>query len=59
MAELVSQPTVIQSLYGMYRDGKIFVNRKYQRKLVWTLEEKQRLVESIIRKYPIPRRSCC
>ncbi|ACI55480.1 protein of unknown function DUF262 [Rhizobium leguminosarum bv. trifolii WSM2304] len=54
MAELVSQPTVIQSLYGMYRDGKIFVNRKYQRKLVWTLEEKQRLVESIIKKYPIP-----
>jgi len=54
MAELVSQPTVIQSLYGMYREGKIFVNRKYQRKLVWTLEEKQRLVESIVKKYPIP-----
>lgn len=54
MAELVSQATVIQSLYGMYREGRIFVNRKYQRKLVWTLEEKQRLVESIIRKYPIP-----
>lgn len=54
MAELVSQPTSIQSVYGMYADGKLFVNRRYQRKLVWTLEEKQRLVESILKKYPIP-----
>lgn len=54
MAELVSQPTSIQSLYGLFKDGKLFVNRRYQRKLVWTLEEKQRLVESILKKYPIP-----
>src|SRR5690606_37932893 len=31
-----------------------FVNRRYQRKLVWTLEEKQKLVESILKKYPVP-----
>jgi hypothetical protein len=54
MADLVSQPTSIQSIYSWYREDKMFVNRKYQRKLVWTLEEKQRLVESIIKKYPIP-----
>lgn len=54
MAELSSQPTSIQSLYGWYADDKLFVNRRYQRKLVWTLEEKQKLVESILRKYPIP-----
>jgi uncharacterized protein with ParB-like and HNH nuclease domain len=40
MAELVSQPTSIQSIYNLYREEKLFVNRKYQRKLVWTLEEK-------------------
>jgi uncharacterized protein with ParB-like and HNH nuclease domain len=54
MAELASQPTSIQSIYNWYRDERLFVNRKYQRKLVWTLEEKQKLVESIIKKYPIP-----
>lgn len=54
MAELVSQPTSIQSLYGWFKDQKLFVNRRYQRKLVWTLEEKQRLMESLLKKYPVP-----
>ncbi|EFQ64580.1 hypothetical protein PFWH6_1197 [Pseudomonas fluorescens WH6] len=54
MAELTSQPTTIQSLYAMYSDNLLHVNRRYQRKLVWTLEEKQKLIESILKKYPIP-----
>jgi len=54
MSELASQPTSIQSVYSWYREDKLFVNRRYQRKLVWTLEEKQRLVESILKSYPIP-----
>lgn len=54
MAELASQPTSIQSLYGWYSENRLFVNRRYQRKLVWTLIEKQRLIESITKKYPIP-----
>lgn len=54
MAELAAQPTSIQSLYGWYTEDKLLVNRRYQRKLVWTLEEKQKLIESILKKYPIP-----
>lgn len=54
MAELASQPTSIQSLYGWYSENRLFVNRRYQRKLVWTLLEKQRLIESLMKKYPIP-----
>ena len=54
MSELASQPTSIQSLYGWYSEDKLYVNRRYQRKLVWTLEEKQKLIESILKKYPIP-----
>ncbi|SFR84781.1 DUF262 domain-containing protein [Sphingomonas jatrophae] len=54
MAELSSQPTSIQTIYAMFSDEKLFVNRRYQRKLVWTLEEKQKLIESIQKKYPIP-----
>jgi hypothetical protein len=54
LAELTPQPTSILSLYGMYADDKLYVNRRYQRKLVWTLEEKQKLIESILKKYPVP-----
>jgi hypothetical protein len=54
MAELASQPTSIQSVYTWYREGRLFVNRRYQRKLVWTQEEKQKLIGSILKKYPIP-----
>lgn len=54
MAELASQPTSVQTVYTWYRDEKLLVNRRYQRKLVWTLEEKQKLIESLLKKYPIP-----
>lgn len=54
MAELDSQPKSIQSIYAWYNENKLFVNRRYQRKLVWTQVEKQKLVESVLRKFPVP-----
>ena len=54
MSELASQPKTIQSIYGMHAEDRLIVNRRYQRKLVWTLEEKQLLINSIVNKYPIP-----
>lgn len=44
----------IQEAYRLYRDGNLLVNRRYQRKLVWTEEEKKLLVESIMKGFPIP-----
>lgn len=44
----------IQSLYRDYREGRLLVNRRYQRKLVWSVEEKQGLIDSILKGYPIP-----
>jgi hypothetical protein len=44
----------IQSLYRLFRDGTLIVNRQYQRKLVWTGAEKQRLIDSILKDYPLP-----
>lgn len=44
----------IQEAYRLYREGNIFVNRRYQRKLVWTEEEKIKLIDTILRNYPIP-----
>ena len=54
MADLSPQSTSIQSLYAWYSEDRLFVNRRYQRKLVWTQEEKQKLIESILNKYPVP-----
>jgi hypothetical protein len=54
LAELTPQSTSIQSIYSWCREDRLYVNRRYQRKLVWTLEEKQKLVDSILRKFPIP-----
>lgn len=51
---ITQSPKSIQSLYKDYRDGLLIVNRKYQRKLIWSLEEKEKLIESIIKGYPIP-----
>lgn len=44
----------IQSLYGSYLKDFFLVNRRYQRKLVWTVEEKRSFVNSIVNGYPVP-----
>lgn len=44
----------IQEAYRLYREDRLIVNRKYQRKLVWLLKEKQRLIDSILKGYPVP-----
>lgn len=44
----------IPELYRLYRTNKLIVNRRYQRKLVWTKSEKASLIESILFSYPIP-----
>lgn len=44
----------IQEAYREYRAGNFNVNRRYQRKLVWTVAEKAALVDSVLKRYPIP-----
>lgn len=44
----------IQSLYGSYLKEMFLVNRRYQRKLVWTVEEKRSFINSIVNGYPVP-----
>lgn len=57
MAEdnLSIKPFYIQTVYDQYLlEDKFKVNRKYQRKLVWAIEEKRQFIDSISKKYPIP-----
>lgn len=44
----------IQSLYSSYLKENYLVNRRYQRKLVWTIEEKSSFIDSIVNGYPVP-----
>ena len=44
----------INQIARWYFNDELFVNRRYQRKLVWSLEEKKLFIDSIINKYPTP-----
>lgn len=50
----VEKITLYKFYKEQYKNDLFYVNRKYQRKLVWTLDEKQYLIDSILKKYPIP-----
>ena len=52
--ELSIKGESIQSLYGSYLKEIFLVNRRYQRKLVWTVEEKRAFIDSIVSGYPVP-----
>lgn len=44
----------LQNLYTQYAANSFVVNRRYQRKLVWGVEEKQSLIDSVHANLPIP-----
>jgi len=44
----------VQSLYSRYLADRFGVNRRYQRKLVWSVEEKQSLIDSMLQNLPVP-----
>lgn len=52
--ELTVQGQAFSYLYTQYVAGVFVVNRRYQRKLVWSVEEKQSLVDSVRQNLPIP-----
>lgn len=44
----------IEELFEWYNKSILIVNRRYQRKLVWSIEEKKSLISSILSDYPVP-----
>ena len=50
----VEKITIYKFYKEQYKKDLFYVNRKYQRKLVWTLGEKKALIDTLFRKYPIP-----
>lgn len=41
-------------MYDLYLSDRFQVNRRYQRKLVWSVDEKEKLIDSIFRDLPLP-----
>lgn len=44
----------IRDLILYYIDGTLIVNRRYQRKLVWGMRDKQLLIDSLLQQIPLP-----
>lgn len=52
--DLTVKGEAVQRIYGNYQSWRYIVNRRYQRKLVWTLEEKRQFIDSIASGFPVP-----
>jgi uncharacterized protein with ParB-like and HNH nuclease domain len=52
--DLAIRGEIVQHIYGQFVAGRFLVNRRYQRKLVWTVEKKEAFIDSIAQGYPIP-----
>lgn len=52
--ELSIKAMTISQIYSLYATGKLIVNRKYQRKLCWSIEEKRNFLDTIIKGLPVP-----
>ena len=47
----INNGKVVERSYEDYRNNQYLVNRRYQRKLVWELEEKQAFIDSLANGY--------
>ena len=53
-AKISSKSDSIQVVYSNYLEKKYIVNRRYQRKLVWTQAEKISFIDSVYKQYSVP-----
>jgi hypothetical protein len=44
----------VERVFGNYQAWRYIVNRRYQRKLVWTMDEKRRFIDSLLSGFPVP-----
>lgn len=54
MQELTIRSESVQRMYSFYREKKLIVNRRYQRKLVWSIDEKAAFIDSVLKEFPVP-----
>ncbi|MDB4945841.1 MAG: divergent domain protein [Labilithrix sp.] len=52
--DLTNRSESVERVYGFNVDDRFLVNRRYQRKLVWSIDEKRAFVDSLRQGYPVP-----
>ncbi len=52
--DLIVRGENVQTLYNRYVGDEFEVNRRYQRKLVWSTPEKARFIDSLLKQLPVP-----
>ena len=52
--DLTNRSESVERVYGFYVVNRFLVNRRYQRKLVWSIEEKRSFVDSLRQGFPVP-----
>lgn len=52
--EIAVEKSTVNEIFVNYIDDKFYVNRRYQRKLVWEIDEKRLLIDSMLKKIPLP-----
>lgn len=53
-SDLAIRGESVQRVYNFFTNQKFIINRRYQRKLVWTIEEKAAFIDSIRKEFPVP-----
>ncbi|HBT87897.1 DUF262 domain-containing protein [Desulfobacter sp.] len=52
--ELSIRSESVQRVFNFHTNDLFYVNRRYQRKLIWTEDEKRQFIDSIVQGYPVP-----
>ena len=53
-SDLSIKPMTVSQIYDLFSSGRLIVNRKYQRKLCWSIEEKRNFMDTIMKGLPVP-----
>lgn len=52
--DLTNRSESVERVYGFYLARRFVVNRRYQRKLVWSIDEKRAFIDSLRQGFPVP-----
>jgi len=52
--DLTNRSESVERVYGFYRARRFVANRRYQRKLVWSIDEKRAFIDSLRQSFPVP-----
>ena len=48
--DLSIKSMTVSQIYDLFLNGRLIVNRKYQRKLCWSIEEKRNFMDTIMKR---------